>query len=404
MRGGGRAGPGIGPGIGGFAAALLACLVAAPAVAQEADTARAAVERPFVEGGQDDKPHLFDLAGRLAVGGYAEGHFRFIRADGITEEQTFLAKRFNVFFNSQVSNFVRFGAELEIEEGGEEILLEFMTIDLAVHRALNLRGGMILVPLGRFNLAHDSPRNPFTDRPLVSTDLVGVALSEPGFGLFGLLPLGGPARLTYELYAVNGFDEGVLEGDPAGTRIPAGSENFEDNNNSLSGVGRLAWSPRHGIELGASAHTGAYNVYSADGLDVDERRNLTIWALDAEATVGGLELTGEAAFATIDVPAGLGPLFASSQRGLYADAVLPFWNGRIATMPGSFFAAKVRLDYVDFDTDLRGDDELRVSAGLNFHPTRDTAFKLDLFRARTHDRFNSPADEFGVLFSAATYF
>ncbi|HSM09931.1 MAG TPA: hypothetical protein VLA33_13085, partial [Gemmatimonadota bacterium] len=156
--------------------------------------------------------------------------------------------------------------------------------------------------------------------------------------------------------------------------------------------------------LGASAHTGAYNVYSADGLDVDERRNLTIWALDAEATVGRLELTGEAAFATIDVPAGLGPLFASSQRGLYADAVLPFWNGRIATMPGSFFAAKVRLDYVDFDTDLRGDDELRVSAGLNFHPTRDTAFKLDLFRARTHDRFNNPADEFGVLFSAATYF
>ena len=386
------------------AAALLAGLAATPAVAQEADTARAAPGRPFVEGGQDDKPHLFELAGRLAVGGYAEGHYRFIRADGITEEQTFVAKRFNVFFNSQISDFVRFGAELEIEEAGEEILLEFMTIDLAVHRALNLRGGMILVPLGRFNLAHDSPRNPFTDRPLVSTELEGVALSEPGFGLFGLFPLAGPARVTYELYAVNGFDEGVLEGDPAGTRIPAGSENFEDNNNSLSVVGRLAWSPRQGIELGASAHSGAYNVYSADGLEVDERRDLTIWVLDAEATIGALELTGEAAFASIDVPSGLGPLFASGQRGLYADAVLPFWNSRITTMPGSFFAAKLRLDYVDFDTDLRGDDGLRVSTGLNFHPTRDTAFKLDLFRARVHDRFNNPADEFGVLFSAATYF
>jgi hypothetical protein len=393
-----------------LAAALLVSLgalvsvTAAPALAQEADTARAVVDRPFVEGGQDDKPHLFDLAGRLAVGGYAEGHFRFLRADGVTEEQTFLARRFNVFFNSQISDFVRFGAELEIEEGGEEILLEFMTIDLAVHRALNLRGGMILVPLGRFNLAHDSPRNPFTDRPLVSTDLEGVALSEPGFGLFGLFPLGGPARVTYQLYAVNGFDEGVLEGDPAGTRIPAGRGNFEDNNNSPAVVGRLAWSPRQGIELGASAHSGAYNVYSADGLDVDERRDLTMWVLDAGATVGALELTGEAAFATIDVPAGLGPLFASSERGLYADAVLPFWRDRIATMTGSFFAAKLRLDYVDFDADLPGDDELRVSAGLNFHPTRDTAFKLDLFRGRTHDRFNNPADEFGVLFSAATYF
>lgn len=375
-----------------------------PASAQEADTARAGQERPFVEGGQDDKPHLFDLAGRLAVGGYAEGHYRFARSDGLTEEHTFLAKRFNVFFNSQISDFVRFGAELEFEEGGEEVKLEFMTIDLAVHRALNLRGGMILVPLGRFNLAHDSPRNPFTDRPLVSTDIVGVALSDPGFGLFGLFPLGGPGRITYEMYAVNGFDAGILDEDPAGTRIPAGRGNFEDNNDSPSGVGRLAWSPRQGIEFGASAHTGAYNVYTADGLDVDERRNLTIRALDAEATLGPLELTGEAALATIDIPDGLGPLFAREQRGMYADAVLPFARGRIATMPASFFAAKLRLDYVDFDADLRGDDVLRVTAGLNFHPTRDTTFKLDVFRGRTHDRFNTPADEFGVLFSAATYF
>lgn len=379
-------------------------LAAHPAVAQEADSTRAAAERPFVEGGQGDRPYLFDLAGRLAVGGYAEGHFRFIRADGITEEQTFLAKRFNLFFNSQISEFVRFGAELEVEEGGEEILLEFMTVDLAIHRALNLRGGMILVPLGRFNLAHDSPRNPFTDRPLVSTDLVGVALSEPGFGFFGLLPLTGAGRFTYELYAVNGFDEGVLAEDPAGTRIPAGRGNFEDNNNSLSVVGRLAWSPRQGIELGASGHSGAYNVYSADGLDVDERRNLTIVAFDAEAVIGPIELAGEAALASIDIPEGLGPLFADSQHGVYVDAVLPFWQGKIATMPNSYFAAKARLDYVDFDADLNGDDVLRVSWGLNFHPTRDTAFKLDLFRARTHDRFNNPADEFGVLFSAATYF
>jgi hypothetical protein len=203
---------------------------------------------------------------------------------------------------------------------------------------------------------------------------------------------------------VNGFDEGVLEGDASGTRIPAGRGNFDDNNNSPAVVGRLAWSPRQGIELGASAHSGAYNIYSADGLDLDERRDLTIWALDAEAVLGPLELAGEAAFATIDVPPGLGPLFAGAQRGLYVDAVAPFWKDRIATMPGSSFAAKLRLDHVDFDRDRRGDDELRVSAGLNFHPTRDTAFKLDVFRARTHDRFNNPADEFGLLFSAATYF
>lgn len=361
-------------------------------------------DRPFIQGGRGDRPYLVDLAGRLAIGGYAEGHFRFERQDGATEELTFDAKRFNLFFNSQISDFVRFGTELEVEEGGEELKLEYMTVDLAVHRSLNLRGGMILVPLGRFNLAHDSPLNPFTDRPFVATDIEAVALSEPGFGAFGLFPLQGPARVTYEVYAVNGFDEGVLEGSPDGTRISEGRGNFEDNNNSLSIVGRLAWSPVEGTGLGVSAHTGAYNVSSIEGIEVDERRDVTIWAIDAEMGVGQLQLTGEAAFASIDIPDGLGPLFATSQRGFYVDAVIPFWEGMISTMPGSSFAAKVRVDYVDFDTNLPGDDALRVSAGVNFQPTSDTAFKLDGFRGRTHDRFNNPADQFGVLFSVATYF
>ncbi len=363
-----------------------------------------AQERPFIEGGRGDRPYLVDLAGRLAIGGYAEGHFRFVRQDGVTEELTFEAKRFNLFFNSQVSDFVRFGTELEVEEGGEELKLEYMTVDLAVHRSLNLRGGMILVPLGRFNLAHDSPLNPFTDRPFVATDIEAVALSEPGFGAFGLFPLAGTSQVTYELYAVNGFDSGVLDGSPDGTRIPEGRGNFEDNNNSLSIVGRVAWSPIEGTGLGVSAHTGAYNVSSIEGVEVDERRDVTIWTIDGETGLGPVQLSGEAAFASIDVPATLGPLFASSQRGFYLDAVLPFWKGRLSTMSTSFFAAKVRIDYVDLDTDLPGDDALRVSAGINFQPTNDTVFKLDGFRGRTHDRFNNPADQFGVLFSVATYF
>ena len=51
-----------------------------------------------------------------------------------------------------------------------------------------------------------------------------------------------------------------------------------------------------------------------------------------------------------------------------------------------------------------GDDRLRFSIGINFRPTSDTAFKLDYFTGRSHDRFNNAADQAGILFSAATYF
>ncbi len=380
---------------------LLAC-AGAPAAAQEVrDTARG---RPFVEGGVYDKPYLGRLLGRTAVGGYAEVHARWQRADGVTEEAGFVAKRFNLFTATQVSDFVRIGAELEFEEGAEEIRLEYAAIDVALHPSLALRGGMILSPVGRFNLAHDSPLNEFTDRPLVSTELLGVALSEPGFGLFGQIGLSGTGRMTYELYAVNGFHEGLLYDAEDGTRLPAGRSNFEDNNASPAFVGRIAFSPRVRWELGASAHHGAWNVFDADGAAVDERRDLSILVVDAELSLFGFDLAGEAVRARIEMTEALDGINASAQRGLYVEAVRPFGRGLVRTMSGSSFAAKLRLDVVDFDTDLRGDDVVQLTVGLNFRPTPDTALKLDYLRGRARDRFNVPSDFAGLLFSIATYF
>ncbi len=381
-------------------AVVAAMIFAAPAAAQ--DTTR--VPRPFVEGGQYDRPYLTRLLGRTAIGGYAEAHARWQRADGATEEAGFAAKRWNIFTATQVSDFVRIAAELEFEDGAQEILLEFAAIDVGIHPSLTVRAGMLLSPLGKFNLSHDSPRNEFTDRPLVSTELLGTALSEPGLGVLGLFPLGGGGRLTYELYAVNGFHAGLIDDSPEGTRVALGRRNFEDNNNSPAFVGRLAWSPRVGFEVGVSGHHGAYNVYRADGEDVDERRDLSILVVDGEAAVAGVKLAGEAATVRLDVPGGLAGIYASRQRGAYLQAVRPFGQGWVATMPASHFALAARLDLVDFDADIPGDSERRVSLGLNFRPTQDTALKLNYVRGTARDRFNNPSELAGLLFSVATYF
>lgn len=388
----------------GAAVVVLAAVPQGEVAAQEsAGVARDTTERPFVRGGRGDRPYLFDLAGRLSLGGYAEGHFRYERQDGITEELGFLAKRFNLFFNSQISDFVRFGAELEFEDAAEEIKLEFMTIDLLLHRSFSVRAGMILVPLGRFNLSHDSPQNPFTDRPFASEDLLSVALSQPGIGVFGSIPLQGNARLTYEAYAVNGFDEGILD-DEDGTRLPSGRGNFENANRRLTWTGRLAFSPGIDADFGISGMHGQYNVSTLDGETVDEGRNVSIGAIDWDWDQGLFQVMGEAAAAEIDVPESLEGLFATGQWGIYTDVVVPFGSGWLAAMPRSRFEAKARIDYADLDRSIPGDDRLRFSLGVNFRPTSDTVFKLDYFRGRSHDRFNSVADQAGILFSAATYF
>jgi hypothetical protein len=361
------------------------------------------VDRPMVRGDIYDKPYLAQLAGRTAVGGYVDLQARYSRVDGVKDEFTFLAKRFNLFFASQVSDFIRFAAELEFEDAGEEINLEFAAVDLLIARAFALRAGMILVPLGKFNLSHDSPLNEFTDRPLVSTQVFGVALSEPGIGALGIFPVGPAGRITYQVYAVNGFDDGLIT-DSDGTRIPEGRRNFEDNNNFPSLVGRVAWSPRIGIELGASLHTGPYNVFQQDGQQIDEKRNLTIWVLDVEADFLGIRWEGEGGQAHIDVPTSLQGIYAQQQQGFYFQGMWDFGRQWIGTMPKSFFSAGARVDVLDLDTDIPGDDVRKVSLGFNFRPTGETVFKFNYVRGRARDRFNNPSDFADFLFSVATYF
>lgn len=395
-------------------ATLAVCTVSglAQAAAQERDTTRQPgdtvrtqpAERPFVRGGVYDKPYLTRLAGRTAIGGYAEAHARYERVDGLRDEAGFEAKRFNLFANTRVSDFVRMGAEIEFEDGAQEILLEYAAIDLRIHPSLTMRGGMLLSPLGRFNLSHDSPLNEFTDRPLVSTELLGVALSEPGVGVLGQFGAGRTGRVTYELYATNGFHDGLVTNSEDGTRIALGRRNFEDNNGSPAVVGRFVWSPRVGYEAGISAHHGAYNVFNKDGATIDRRRDLTIAVLDFEATLLGVRLSGEAGRATIDIPDGLRGIYASAQRGIYLEAVRDFGRGWIKTMRQSSFAAKTRFDYMDFDTDIEGTSTAQLTVGINFRPTQDSVVKLDFVRGRGRDEFNNLGEHAFVLASIATYF
>lgn len=359
-------------------------------------------DRPFVSGGITDKPFI-GKAGRTAVGGYTETHFRWEREAGITEELTFDMKRFNLFVYAPISDRLRVAAEIEFEEKGEEIVLEAALVDFEVHPAATFRAGILLAPLGRFNIAHDSPANDLTDRPLVNTELIGTALSEAGMGLYGALFPSADSRVTYEIYAVNGFHDGVALGDAAGTRIPAGKDNVEDNNNRPAFTGRLAFSPGPVGEFGLSLHTGPYNTWEIDGLTVDKQRDLTLFVIDGDVSWRRFQFLGEFASASIDVPAA-SSLLADGQSGFYLQGNTDFGNGWLTTLPDSEFTAVARWGRVDFDTDIDGDSQDRLTLGVNLRPVSDAVFKIDYQRNWVRDRFDNETESAALLFSVATYF
>ena len=333
-------------------------------------------KRPEQSGGINDKPYLTKIGQGAILGGYMDMEFEWDE-NGSTFDQ----HRFVPFITGHVSERVTVSAEIEFEHGGNpdadgEVKLEYAVMDFAFSEGLNFRGGIILSPLGSFNLLHDSPLNDLTSRPVVTRQIIPSTLSESGMGFFGTLYPGEESVISYQAFLVNGFDEGIIKpvvdenGDviDGQLRIRGGrGSQKKDNNQDKAIVARAGFSPVLGSSVGLSVHTGKY--------DDAGNHQLTIGALDAKATFGPFEFQGEYALSSADIDRARYPTAAENQSGLYAQANYhllydAFLNGSVVTLV-------VRGDWVDFDTDHDGEKEEGFTLGANFRPTEETVFKFD---------------------------
>lgn len=332
-------------------------------------------DRPFVLSGQ-----------RASLGGYAEASVNFEGSEGITEGLQFNFQRFNLFVFAPIGQRIRFISELEFEEGAQEIVLETAQIDVEVVSEFIIRAGILLTPIGAFNQNHDSPNWNFVNRPLVSTELLGATFSEVGLGAHGTF-LVGPLDLDYQIYATQGLNDGVVENDLGRISVAAGrsQESFIENNNGEPALtGRLAARYSDMLELGVSAWHGAYNTFVQDGEDVDERRTLTIGAVDMRVSLPWFELRGEVARVWVQVPESLETLFGTEQWGMHVDVVAPVWKFGLLGFDNSKLEAGLRFEHVDFHQgtlgksgDSAGSEETAIVGALALRPGTETVFRLN---------------------------
>lgn len=373
--------------------------------------------RPVVPGGITDKPYLKNFAGGIALGGYMDHEF-FMTG----KTSTFTQHRFIPFIFAQPVDYIHVTTEIEFEYGGfvksgsatgadtdndgeinsisnsttdGEIKLEYAFMDWIISDAFSVRGGVLLTPLGKFNLIHDSPLNDLTNRPIVSRNLLPTTLSESGMGIFGSFY---PQDwvIGYELYVVNGFNQKIIDGSKS-LRVRGGRGSQKtDNNENKALAGRVSVSPALGVDMGISGHHGKYDNLGEN--------NLTIGALDLDFQRGPLQFIGEGALVSADVP--VGSPTAESQMGLYAQVGYHFGFGAIRRYPDGVFTGVVRWDRVDYDTDRDGDDEQMATVGLNMRPVEGTVVKADYSwgwkRGVGGTTWSTPNKLFS--FSLATYF
>ena len=349
-----------------------------------------------------------------SVGGYFEGNSNYFSEDGVSEGLSFELRRFNIFLYSSIGPGIRFLSELEFEHGTEEIALETAQIDLQLFPEFVLRGGIILVPLGMFNQNHDSPRWDIIDRPLVSTQIIPATLSEAGFGAHGRFLLSRNLSFTYSGYLTNGLGDGIILNSEGKTFIPHGKreEAFEEDNNGLPAYsGRIALQHLTS-ELGLSFYHGVYNSFRIEGIEVDEKRSLSIAAIDFSTNLFNFTFQGEAAYGMIDVPDNISEIFGDKQWGAFIDIIYPVYKGSLFLFNDAIINTIVRFEYVDFNIgsfsstsqDIR-DEVTALVVGVSFRPVSNTVIKANYRRHWTIDAIGNPTiHTAGFQFGFASYF
>jgi len=332
---------------------------------------------------------------------------------------TFRQHRLILLMEAEVTDRITFQTEIEFEDGAETEV-EFATLDYKFCEALGFRAGIILDPLGRLNLYHDSPYQELTDRPLMHRTVIPTTMREPGAGFFGTLSCSeeDDFRMHYEVYGATGFKgldasgmsffntkNGLRDGAPY-KETGSDGEN-RDNNDNVALVGRLSVDDSFRLfdepsvyEFGAAFHTGDY--------DENEDNRLTIYALDGRVVIGNLEVLGEYAYADLQrdsfalasgVPNDMRGWYVQTNYKMFPD-FLTGWEDEGYLGEGSHFTLIARYG----ETDLGGSERTRTTVGMNFRPNRSmTAFKV-AYQWNNEPGGTPNEDNSGFVASVTSYF
>jgi hypothetical protein len=367
----------------------------------------ATYNRPFLKSGKVP----------VALGGYLEANSIYSSQDGVSEGLSFQARRLTLFMSATISKRIKFLSEIEFEDGTKEIGIEFASIDVALHPALNLRGGIIMNPIGAFNQNHDGPKWEFVERPNMASEMLPATWSNAGFGIYGKTYKGNWI-LGYEAYMTNGFDNTIINNTENKTFLPAAKENEERFEESNSGKalfsGKIAIKNRKIGELGFSYMGGVYNKFEEDGIVLDKKRKLHVFAVDFNTTLKktGTYIVGEYAFISIDVPETYTQQYGNKQQGFFLDIVQPILKRKILDWEKASLNLALRLDYVDWNlgtfnetlTNI-GDDLWAITPAISFRPTSQSVFRLNYRYQWQRDVLgNAPAMKASWLFGFSTYF
>lgn len=313
----------------------------------------------------------------ITIGGY--GQIDYNQPDGGNGELD--VHRMVLLFGYRFNDRVQFVTEIEMEHV-KELYVEQAFLSYSLTDNINLRGGLMLVPMGLVNEYHEPTIFNGVERPGVDKSIVPTTWREIGVGVSGKFD---NASLKYQAYIFNGFTS------VNGTKVLGGSNGLrsgrqkgaESTINSPTLSAKLDYYGIRGLRLGASAYLG--DTQPADDVeDVNGAKVMVkMFGGDARYTYKKFRARAQYIHTFISGAEDYNTLYASDlgseMNGWYGELA---YNILPASKDKKLFAF---ARYEEFDTQVKTEgftandsyDRNVLTTGLSFHIAPGAVVKAD---------------------------
>lgn len=239
---------------------------------------------------------------KLTIGGYGEVHYNQVLNNDIRNAGLLDPHRMVLFFGYNFSEKTKFVTEIEMVSANT-IWVEQMFLQQTLNSYIDLRAGVLLIPMGLINEYHEPTNFNGVERPIIDNLLAPSTWREVGIGASGtILPL----SMKYQLYLINGpssYDgtKGLING---ATGFRGGRQNASKTFiTSPNYAARIDYFGINRLSLGLSGYVGNTQSKLYDNLAESNHAmkmkadssvvGISMIGADARYNLNGLELRGQ---------------------------------------------------------------------------------------------------------------
>ena len=322
---------------------------------------------------QNAAQKLFDegTSNKLTIGGYGEIHSNHPENGNGKVDVHRLVTLFGYKFNDKV----QFISEIEFEHV-KEVYVEQAFMSYSITDNLNLRAGLMLIPMGIVNEYHEPTTFNGVERPGMDKSIVPSTWREIGFGINGRLD---NASIKYQAYIFNGFSSNGLGGSNGlrSGRQKGAEAMFNESNLST----RIDYYGIGNLKVGFSGYFGNTNV------DVDSdapKVGISMVGFDARYTNNRFGARGQYITASISDTEDYNTYYESNLGSKLAGYYVEASYNLLETSKTEKLDLFARYSNYDTHVSVAGSlvandayDRNVLTTGLTWHVADGAAFKMD---------------------------